>query len=217
MSQAAKTMSMIGLGLMTLTSVMIAMHAFGFQLRISGDPLFHARFDEVPIRSSMHVIGGGIVLLTGAFQFWPWLRRTYPAFHRASGRVYLSFVLIGGIGGLLMAPISDGGLVAHFGFGILAVIFLFSGWQAYSAIRAGNVASHRAWMMRNFSMAFGAVTLRIYLGLFAVAGVPFEESYPLVSWLAWVPNLILVEWYLVMSANRRPAGQKAADAAPQPA
>ena len=47
-------------------------------------------------------------------------------------------------------------------------------------------------------MTFGAVTLRIYLGLFALAGVPFEEAYPAVAWLAWVPNLLLVEWFLAL-------------------
>ena len=68
--------------------------------------------------------------------------------------------------------------------------------------------------MRNFAMAFGAVTLRIYLGLFALAGIPFEESYPAVSWLAWVPNLLMVEWYLALKKESR---MPAPTAAPQPA
>ncbi len=52
-------------------------------------------------------------------------------------------------------------------------------------------------------MTFGAVMLRVYLGLFAVAGVDFVDAYPTVSWIAWVPNLILVEWYLALKAARR--------------
>lgn len=196
--------AMATLGLMTLLSIMIGLHAVGFQLRISGGPDFHIRFDQMPVFSSMHVIGGAVVLLVGGFQFWPNLRSRFPQWHRWAGRVYLSFVAIGGVGGLMLAPYSDGGLVAHFGFGLLAVLWLFSGWQAYAAIRKGDVATHKAWMLRNYAMAFGAVTLRIYLGLFAVAGVPFAESYPTVAWISWVPNLILVEWYLAMTlASRR--------------
>jgi len=187
-----------GLVLMTVSSMAIGLYAVAFQARLAGDPGFHLRFDSMPVASSMHVVGGAIVLLTGALQFWQSLRTKYPPLHRWLGRIYLSFVLIGGIGGLLLAPVSDGGVVAHWGFGILAVLWLFSGARAYLTIRAGNIAAHREWMMRNFAMALGAVTLRIYLGLFGVAGIPFEEAYPAVAWLAWVPNLLLVEWYLAM-------------------
>lgn len=191
----------LAIGVMTLMSIAIGLYAFAFQARLTGNPMFHLRFDAMYLPSSMHVIGGGIVLLCGGFQFWPWLRSKYSQVHRWSGRVYLSFVLIGGIGGLILAPNSDGGLVAHFGFGTLAVFWLFSGYHAYTSIRRGDVAAHRAWMMRNFAMAFGAVTLRIYLGIFQLWDVPFSESYPVTAWISWVPNLIAIEWYLALSSS----------------
>ena len=192
----------IGLTIMTLMSIAIGLYAFGFQARLTGDPTFHLRFDSMPLASTMHVVGGGLVLLTGALQFWRGLRMKMPVLHRWLGRIYLTFVLLGGIGGLMLAPVSDGGVVAHFGFGMLAVLWLFSGGRAYQAIRAGNIQVHREWMMRNFAMAFGAVTLRIYLGLFAAAGVDFPEAYPAVAWLAWVPNLLVVEWWLTLRRER---------------
>ena len=49
-------------------------------------------------------------------------------------------------------------------------------------------------MIRNFALSLAAVTLRLYLPASAVAGVPFEDFYPAVAWLCWVPNLILAEW-----------------------
>jgi len=198
-------LSRISLWLMILSSVAIGLYAFAFQAGMQGDPDTHARFAEWPVFSSMHVIGGGVVIVIGGFQFWSKLRRDHINIHRWLGRIYLAFVLVGGVGGLLLSPNSDGGLVAHFGFGMLAVLWLFSGWQAYASIRRGDIASHKAWMMRNFSMTFGAVMLRVYLGLFAVAGVDFVDSYPAVAWIAWVPNLILVEWYLAFkSAKQKP-------------
>ena len=192
-----------GIGLMIFLSICIGLYAIAFQTGVQGSPQFQAKFGEWPVFSSMHVIGGAIVIITGGFQFWSKLRRDHINIHRWLGRIYLTFILIGGFGGLVIAPRSDGGLVAHFGFGTLAVLWLFSGWQAYACIRRGDIASHRAWMMRNYSMTFGAVMLRVYLGLFAVAGVDFVDAYPTVSWIAWVPNLILVEWYLALKAARR--------------
>lgn len=192
----------IGLPMMIFLSIAIGLHAIGFQFRVSGDPSIHARFDQMPIFSSMHVLGGAIVLIVGGFQFSNSLRVRWPRLHRNMGRLYLSFVAIGGIGGLALAPVSDGGLVAHFGFGLLAVLWLFSGWQAYGAIRRGDVKTHKAWMMRNFALTFGAVTLRLYLGIFAVSGVAFDPAYQTVAWISWVPNLILVEWYLALQAQK---------------
>lgn len=192
----------VGLTIMSLTSIAIGLYAFGFQFRLAGDPTLHARFASMPVASTMHVVGGGLVLLTGALQFWRGLRLKLPLMHRWLGRVYLCFVLIGGIGGLALAPVSDGGVVAHFGFGMLAVLWLFSGARAYMAIRAGNIDVHRQWMMRNFAMTFAAVTLRVYLGLFAAAGVGFADAYPATAWLAWVPNLLIVEWWLALQRDR---------------
>ena len=55
-------------------------------------------------------------------------------------------------------------------------------------------------MLLNVALIFAAVTLRLYLGLFFASGVPFELFYPWVSWLFWVPNLLLMTAYLA----RRP-------------
>ena len=53
-------------------------------------------------------------------------------------------------------------------------------------------------MIRNYSLTFGAVTLRIWLPLFIVLfGIErFEFSYAIIAWLAWVPNLILAELFI---------------------
>ena len=192
-----------GFAVLVSMCVSIGLYAYAFQTGMAGAPDFHKRFDLIPVPATMHVLGGGTVLLLGSFQFIGAIRRRYPTLHRNMGRLYLIGILIGGLGGLVLAPQSSGGLTAHFGFGVLAVAWLFSGAQAFIAIRDGRVAEHRAWMLRNFSMTFGAVTLRLYLGLFSAFDVPFESAYPVVAWLAWVPNLILVEWYLALRRDPR--------------
>jgi hypothetical protein len=56
----------------------------------------------------------------------------------------------------------------------------------------------------DFSLTFAAVTLRVYLGMFAALDVAFDDAYQSVAWISWVPNLILIEWYLIL-ANGQPA------------
>ena len=58
-------------------------------------------------------------------------------------------------------------------------------------------------MIRNYALTFAGVTIRIYLGLFFASGLKFEEFYPSLAWLCWVPNLILVEWWLLPGRNRQ--------------
>ena len=84
----------------------------------------------------------------------------------------------------------------------LALAWLYTGWRAYRSIRARETAAHRRWMVRNFALAFGAVTLRLWLPGSLFAGAPFEIAYPLVAWLCWVPNLVVAE----LVFNRRPHG-----------
>lgn len=193
---------------MIVLSVPVAIYAFGFQLRMAGDPEFWARFDTQPLLSGMHVLGAGLALLIGGFQFSSRIRQKAINFHRWLGRTYLSAALIGGIGGFAIALNADGGLVAQFGFAMLAVVWLYSSWQAYAAIRAKDIATHRVWMMRSFALAFAAVTLRIYLGVMQALGIPFSEAYPVTAWLSWVPNLLLVEWWLLNTARASTTPQK---------
>ncbi|MBS0331794.1 MAG: DUF2306 domain-containing protein, partial [Proteobacteria bacterium] len=60
------------------------------------------------------------------------------------------------------------------------------------------------WMVRSFAVIFGAVLLRVYLPAAEAAGLPFMSAYRAISWLAWVPNLVVAELYLRYSSFRRP-------------
>ena len=103
---------------------------------------------------------------------------------------------------MYMAQFAFGGIVSQAGFSLLALGWLFTGLMAYLAIRRRDIHGHRRWMIRNYALTFAAVTLRTYLGLFFAAGVKFEDFYPAVSWLCWVPNLVLAEW-LIHTSRRR--------------
>lgn len=144
-----------------------------------------------------HVFASAVALALGPFQLSPKLRQRSIRWHRRLGRVYLVGVLIGGVAGLIIARNAFGGMVSTAGFSGLAIAWLGTGASAYLAIRRGDVASHRRYMVRNVALTFAAVTLRIGLGVFGgVLRLPFEVYYPLLSWACWVPNLILAELWL---------------------
>lgn len=152
-----------------------------------------------------HIVAGGLALVAGPFQFWRGLRDRHREVHRWIGRGYLAAVAIAGVAGLVIAPFSEAGLAGFVGFGALAVLWLATAWRAYRAIRAGDVPSHRAWMMRNFALTYAAVTLRLWLGvLLGVQALPggfdfeaaFANAYGVVPFLAWLPNVVVAEWLI---------------------
>ena len=68
------------------------------------------------------------------------------------------------------------------------------------AIRRGDVAVHRRWMLRAFAAIYAGVTLRLWLPVLATVLDDFDLAYSIVPFLAWVSNLLVVEWVL-----RRPS------------
>ncbi|NOZ55099.1 MAG: DUF2306 domain-containing protein [Gammaproteobacteria bacterium] len=142
-----------------------------------------------------HAFASIVALVIGPFQFSASLRANRPKLHRWLGRSYLTIgVLVGGLAGLYMSQYAYGGSVARLGFALLAVLWIFTGLCAYVAIRRGRFQDHRKWMIRNYSLTFAAVMLRLYLPASMVAGIEFTIAYPIIAWLCWIPNIIFVEW-----------------------
>lgn len=175
----------------------------GGMQRVRVHPSMMTVFDEHRALITTHAVAAAVALLLGPWQFLDRLRTARPRLHRILGYVYLVLgVAVGGGSGLLLARHSFGGLVSHIGFGLLALLWLFTGGMAVRAAVARRFADHRTWMVRNFALTLAAVTLRIYLPLGFASGLRFEDFYPVVAWLAWVPNLITAEWWL-LRGNRQ--------------
>jgi len=176
---------------MLLSCLAIAVYATTYFLATPGDKHFSRYI--LPLR--LHIAGGIGALLAGPWQFSERLRSRAINLHRWLGRFYLLEVALGSIAGFAMATVSEEGLPTHLGFAALAVLWFFTGLQAYRKVRAGNISAHRQWMIRNFALTFAAVTLRNWMPLMLfVLHWPFRPTYIIVSWLCWVPNLLVAEW-----------------------
>ena len=192
------TLALLSIGVAGYALVVYGFFPLGALLH----PEMRATYTIYPAAIYAHILGSAVALIIGPIQFWTRLRNQRPQLHRWLGRCYLLIgVGIGGSAGLFMAFHAFGGLPARLGFGCLAVLWLYSGYRAYRAIRARNIAAHRRWMVRNFALTFAAVMLRLYLPAAMVAGFAFESAYPVIAWLCWVPNLFTAE--LMFNRQRR--------------
>lgn len=185
--------------LMLLSSAGIAVYAATYFLFTPRDVHF-ARYIGL---LRLHIAGGIGALLVCPWQFSQKLRARRLNLHRWMGRFYLLEVALGSVAGFGMALVSMHGLPTHLGFGFLAVLWFFTGLQAYRKVRRGEIDAHRRWMIRNFALTLAAVTLRVELPfMLAVLHWPFPLSYITVSWLCWVPNVIVAEWMVRRRSSR---------------
>ncbi|MDF2119528.1 DUF2306 domain-containing protein [Roseiarcaceae bacterium H3SJ34-1] len=152
----------------------------------------------------IHIAGAATALLVGSFQFIHRLRRYCPPLHRWTGRLYVSACLVGGATGFVLALGTTMGPVATAGFGTLAVAWLVVTARGWLLARQRRFSEHRRWMIRSWALTIAAVNLRIYILVAFLIGLPFDASYPVISFLAWVPNLIAAEIYLRSTAGASP-------------
>ncbi|MEP4534031.1 MAG: DUF2306 domain-containing protein [Cyclobacteriaceae bacterium] len=145
----------------------------------------------------MHISFGAVSLLTGWSQFSKKIRAKRMSLHRTLGKIYLIAVMFGGLAGFYLALNANGGWIAQVGFSAMALCWLSTSALAYVAIRKQDFSAHRAWMIRSYALAFSAVTLRLWLPIFDIfLGMGFDDSYTIISWLSWVPNLFVAQLFV---------------------
>jgi hypothetical protein len=171
--------------------------------------------ERVPLRALTHMIVGPIALLAGPWQFIPGLRIRWPRLHRWTGRLYVVACVVAGVAALAIAPSASGGPIAGLGFGILAILWLWttiSGWRAAVNRKFGQ---HRVWMRFSYAMTFGAVTLRLQIPFgfifFHFHGYP--EMSVWLAYTAWIPNVIVVALYSLLARRKRGATEQTPQAA----
>jgi uncharacterized membrane protein len=189
---------------MTVLAFAIAGYALSFFVRGENafPPSLRVSFNARLFGIYSHVLFGGIALALGPFQFRRALLLRNRPLHRRLGLIFVIASALTGISGMYMAVYSHNGIGTHLGFGVLGFLTLVTALKPYFHIRAREVAPHREWMIRNYALLFAAVTLRIELPFLAIGFQAFEPAYAIVSWLCWVPNILVAEWYIRRSRPR---------------
>lgn len=190
---------------LAVTSVLaVGVGLFSYRYLLPGAPLgappilanAFTRYGVLTVHAGL----AATALILGPLQFMQPLRTRRPRLHRWVGRTYAACCLGAGAAGLVLAFGATTGPVTTAGFATLALLWLATTSLAWRAALQRRFAQHRRWMVRSYALTLAAVTLRLYLPLTFVH--PFlgplegDNLYRLISFLCWVPNLVLAEIYL---------------------
>jgi len=182
----------------TLFAIPIALYAIAylvFRERMF-PPQLRESFLARPWGIYTHALAGAIALALGPFQFHRGLLKRHRARHRIIGRVYVTAGILVGAAGVYMAIYAFGGPVTKIGFGMLGTLLILTTVSALTAIRRRNVPAHREWVLRSYALMYAAVMLRVELPLLIMYFRDFTPAYQIVSWLCWVPNILVIEAYV---------------------
>ncbi len=167
---------------------------------------YEARFAGRPAMTLLHVMPGAFFLSLGLLQFSSRIRRRFIGFHRWSGRLLLAAAVISGMTGLYF-----GVVIPVAGFGEASVIALVGAFlmvavvRGFLAIRRGDAARHREWMIRAFAACIAVSTVRVIGGIIQLfMPMPPVPTIVISFWSGWVITLGAGEvWIRLTSRSAR--------------
>ncbi len=147
----------------------------------------------------VHVFTSPIVILSGLLQFNRSILNKRPKVHRVLGYTYaISVLLISGPSALVMSFYANGGRVAQTSFVLLTFFWIITTLLSFLKAKKGDYLAHTKWNLRSYALTLSAVTLRFYAYLFDVFEVRMgpRETYILLAYLSWIPNLIIAQFLI---------------------
>jgi uncharacterized membrane protein len=159
-------------------------------------------FARYPILTLIHILPALLFLTLGPLQFSPTFRDRHLQWHRWNGRVLLVCGVVVGSSALIMSfgmP-AIGGVNQAAATTLFALFFLFALGKAYRHIRRRQIALHREWMIRAFSIGLAVATIRPIIAVF-FATSPFTgltpyEFFGTAFWIGFVLHLIAAEAWI---------------------
>jgi uncharacterized membrane protein len=160
-----------------------------------------------------HVLLTLVILLGGALQLLPALRRQAPRVHHWVGRGYISLAVVMSLTGLFMVWTrgEPARLGQHLGISLNALLILAFAALALRAARGRRIDRHRRWALRLYFAVLGVWFFRLGLTLWLLihrAPVGFDSatfSGPFLTTLSFAQTLLplaLLELYF--RAQRKP-------------
>ncbi len=165
--------------------------------------IYHLKYWRVSFY--IHVFTSPVVIISGLFQFNRWILKNHARIHRISGYAYiLTVIFITGPAAFIMSLWANGGRIAQLSFVLLSILWILFTYLAYHHVKKGSIDRHAKWMLRSYALTLSAVTLRFYAYLFDVFNLDLgpKETYILLAYIAWIPNLLIAEILIKLGYTR---------------
>jgi uncharacterized membrane protein len=167
-------------------------------------------FARYPVLTLVHILPALLFLVLGPLQFSRTFRNRHLQWHRLNGRVILVCGMVVGVSALVMSfgmP-AIGGVNQAAATTLFALFFLFALGKAFRHIRRREIALHREWMIRAFSIGLAVATIRPIVGVFFAtsrfSGLTPQEFFGTAFWIGFVLHLIAAEVWIQWT---RPLGE----------
>lgn len=144
-----------------------------------------------------HVFTIIFALLAGFTQFSKSILINHKWVHRMVGKIYIYDIFLNFPVAFVMGIYANGLLPTKIAFILLDCMWFWFTYKAVAEIRRGNVAAHKAYMIRSYALTLSAVSLRFWkiviLGFIHIDPLPL---YMINAWLGFLPNLLFAEWLI---------------------
>jgi uncharacterized membrane protein len=167
------------------------------------------RFAGFPVALVVHIVGAAAFALLGILQLVPRFRRAHLTWHRRAGRLLAATGVLVAISALWLTlfiePKPGTGEVLYvlrlvFGSAMAASLVL-----GVTSVRRGDIAAHRAWMIRAYAIGLAAGTQAFTEGIGGAIFGTGVHAADLAKGSGWVINLAVAEWVIRRPDRRRPA------------
>lgn len=146
----------------------------------------------------VHVSTAIFTLFAGFTQFNDRILKSRPRIHRMIGKLYVIVVLfLAAPSGFFIGLFANGGFYSKISFVVLSILWFCFTLKAFLAIKKRQVNKHKDFMLRSFALAFSAITLRLWKVILVYLFHPAPmDVYQIIAWLGWIPNLLLIEYFI---------------------
>lgn len=158
----------------------------------------------------LHLGGGFLAITTGLVQIWLGLTNRVGELHRRLGKVYVAGIALGSTGGVYLVATIPGHFAYAAGLGGLVLAWLVTTGMALLAISRRDIAQHKAWMLRSYTVTFAFVSFRLISdtmrGLVPMPDDPVATDFDaMLAWACWAVPLLVAEVFIQAKAMRRRA------------
>jgi Predicted membrane protein (DUF2306) len=159
-------------------------------------------FARYPVLTLIHIIPGLLFLVLGPLQFSSTFRKRHLQWHRRSGRILFLCGTVIGVSALVMsfAMPAIGGVNQAAATTLFGSWFLFALVKAFRHVLRREIALHREWMIRAFSIGLAVATIRPIIAVFfatsPLSGLTPYEFFGPGFWIGFVLHFIAAEVWI---------------------